>query len=140
MIATIRTYFDARVKAVDPELSFYEDDVFGDNDVNAVEAQNNYNLIIGTTNTTRQDNGFLDEVEVELDVWSSKGVNIYDDYETLYCLAYKIKNECIKLENVAAEDCLSEVEAISITPLEEPTNDNVFKMRLNFIVRLYYRP
>ena len=33
MISDIRTYVDAQVMAIDPDLGAWEDDVFGNNDV-----------------------------------------------------------------------------------------------------------
>ena len=140
MIPAIKAYFDERVKEVDPDLSAYEFDVFGNNDITTNQAQKKYNLIIGITNTVRLNQGFTDEVDVTLDLWSSNGADVYQDYQDLYCKALDIRNGCINQLNIEnAGNDIGEVESISTTPLEEDTNDNVFKMRLNFTVRRYFR-
>ena len=102
MICEIRDYFDARVKAEDSELDAYQDDVFGNNTLNTTQAEKNYNLIIGPLSITRLDEGWVDAVEVTLDLYSSNGACVYDDYRELYCKAIRVKDDSIDPINVEA--------------------------------------
>lgn len=139
MISEVRNYFDARIKEVDPELVAYLYDVFGNNDVTANQAEKNYNLILGALSTERINQGLSDTMTVTLDLWSSNGTNVQCDFDSLYCKALRIRDGVLKLSNIEQEEEIGQITFGGLEPLEEATNDNVFKMRLNFQVTRFYR-
>lgn len=136
MISDIRSYLDVQVKAIDPDLIPWDEDLFGNNDVNNAEIEKYYNVIFGPLTNTRDSNNFTDNVPVQLDIWACLSNDAITDYNTLYDKAILIKNCIIYPVNV--NDPLygfNDIELVSIEPIEELTSDKTFKMRLSFIVR-----
>ena len=140
MVNEIRQYFQDRINEIDENLLPYELDLFGNNPLSKNQAMKNYNLIISET-TPDITGGFnLDNITVNLDLYSTKGANIYEDYAAIYDFAVTVKNQLINPSFWDADKyCFNTLVCNSILPLEEDSNDNAFKVRLNFTIGRYYR-
>jgi hypothetical protein len=134
MISNIRSYFDSQVKKVDSSLNAWNKDLFGNNDLTKNQADKYYNLIIGIMNSDRDGNGITDSFNITLDVYVSSKRDILGAFDSLYDKAILIKNEVIDPKNINGN--FSDILSVSIEPLEEETNDNTLKMRLEFILRM----
>lgn len=136
----LRTYVAEQISKVDSELSAWDRDLFGNNDATTSLAENFYNLFFGDINTSRQDgDNYLDEFTMTLDIWSAAGINLIDEFDALYGKARQIRNNILIKRNLETlRPCVIDIDPISIVPSEEETNDNLLRMRLNFIVRQYY--
>lgn len=134
MISSIRSYFDARVKAVDSTLNAWDKDLFGNNDLTKNQAYKYYNLIIGVMNSDRDGNGINDSFNIALEIYVSTKRDILSSFDELYDKALLIRNEVIDPKNINNAN-FSDILNVLIEPLEEETNDNTLKMRLEFILR-----
>lgn len=139
MINTIRSYFLARVQEADPNLIDYRTDVFGNNDPEGYETRKYFNLSIGNCVPSRVDTSYIDNFTVTLDVFTSQARDIYGDFESLYCKALKIKDFSLNPITINSEADISDITCELIEPIEDATNDNSFKIRLNFNVTRNYR-
>lgn len=136
MIAAIRGYVDQQVKKVIPDIQPWSRDVFGNNDVNRGQARRFYNLVIGATNIVRQGNGNVDETDITLSLYASNKRDIQQAFDDLYDNCLKIRNNITcYAEMYQFDPCLIDFEPISITPIEEDTNDKTIKIEVTFIVR-----
>lgn len=133
MIAQIRSYFDSQVKKVDSALNAWNKDLFGNNDLTKNQADKYYNLIIGVLSSERDGNGIIDSFNITLDIYVSSKRDIISAFDELYTKAIAIRNEIIDPQNINAN--FSDILNNSIEPLEEESNDNTIKMRLEFILR-----
>jgi len=138
MINTIRTYFLNRVQEVDANLIDYRTDVFANNAPEGYETRKYFNLSIGNCVPRRIDNTYVDSFNVTLDVFTSQARDIYGEFEALYCKALKIKDVSLNPVLINNEADISDIVCELIEPLEDDTNDNSFKIRLNFIVTRNY--
>lgn len=136
MISDIRAYFDTQIKEVDADLTAWETDLFGNNDQSKPRAEKFYNLIIGNNNPVRDGNSHWDNYDVSLDIFTSESRDLINTFDAVYDKAIQIKNELINWKNY--NNVLNDIEFTLAEPLEEETNDNLIKVRLNFIVRLNY--
>lgn len=135
-MSEIRNFFDTQIKTIDPLLNAWDQDLFGNNDINKPQAQKYYNLIIGNNNPTRDGNSHWDRFEVFLDIYSGIERDRLSSFDAVYDKSINIKNEIIDEKNY--NNILNDVEFVSAEPLEETDNDNSMKIRLNFIVSLNY--
>ena len=133
MITQIRSYFDSQVKKVDSALNAWNKDLFGNNDLTKNQADKYYNLIIGVLSSERDGNGIIDSFNITLDIYVSSKRDIISAFDELYTKAIAIINEIIDPQNINAN--FSDILNNSIEPLEEESNDNTIKMRLEFILR-----
>ena len=133
MITQIRSYFDSQVKKVDSALNAWNKDLFGNNDLTKNQADKYYNLIIGVLSSERDGNGIIDSFNITLDIYVSSKRDIISAFDELYTKAIAIRNEIIDPQNINAN--FSDILNNSIEPLEEESNDNTIKMRLEFILR-----
>ena len=113
-----------------------EKDLFGNNDQSKPRAEKYYNLIIGVNNGERDGNSHWDNFDVSLDIYAPESSDIIGSFDAVYDKAIQIKNELINWNNY--NGVLNDIEFTLAEPLEEETNDNSLKVRLNFIVRLNY--
>jgi hypothetical protein len=135
MIVGIRDYIDARVKEVDPNLSPWSEDAFGNNDVKAREADYYYNFFLGTLFNERNGNFVDDILPAFIDIWStnSSRSKTLEDFDNLYQKAFDIYKNVTCLKNLKGmEDDFTTIQLASITPIEEETSDSTFKMRIEF--------
>ena len=132
-IGSIRTYFDARVKEVDANLNAWNKDLFGNNDLNKAQAEKYYNLAIGPAVTSNDGNGFSNSFPITLDIYFSYKRDLVDNFDALYDKALAIQLYCFHPSKYTGT--FSEISSSGITPIEEETNDNTIKMRLEFTVR-----
>lgn len=131
-ISFVRNYVNDQVIAVDPNLSAFEKDVFGNNDVTTIEARKNYNLIITNFEMVTEAQYFTRIYNCQLDVWSAKGSGVLADYNTLVDTVEAIQENLINTANYVGQGCIYRVEPLAYAAIEEPTNDNTFKVRLEF--------
>lgn len=136
MISDIRSYFSTQIALVDPDLIAWETDVFGNNDQSKPRAEKYYNLVIGNNTPERDGNSHWDNYDVTLDIYAPESTDIIGTFDALYNKAIQIKNELINWNNY--NGVLNDIEFTLAEPLEEETNDNSLKVRLNFIVRFNY--
>jgi len=132
-VSSIRSYFDARIKEVDPTLNAWDKDLFGNNDLNKAQADKYYNLVIGPVSATNDGNGFNNSFPITLDIYFSYKRDLIDNFDALYNKALSLQVYCIHPSRYT--NIFSFVTCESITPIEEETNDNTVKMRLEFTVR-----
>lgn len=136
MITDIRTYFNVQVLAIDPVLLAWDEDLFGNNDDSVTQSEKYYNLSIGTLTPLRDSNSHTDSVPVTLDIWSTVSNDKLVDFDALYDKAIDIKNCIITPLNIYDITYnFTDIELVSIEPIEQDTSDNTFKIRLSFIVR-----
>lgn len=136
MISTLRSYFDTQVKAVDPDVEAWSDDLFGNNDLNKPQSDKYYNLIIGKCLGDRDGNSNWEAYDVSLDIFSLEARDRMTVFDAVYEKAILIKNTLIcRLTYV---NILNDIEFIDAEPIEDEDNDNSVKIRLNFIVRFNY--
>ncbi len=138
-ITDLRTYFNTQILAVDPDLLPWTEDVFGNNDESKPQAEKYYNLVFGDNTPNREDNNYWDEINVSLDLYGLSGVDYIKTFDNLYDLAINVKNEIIDPVHYGQLDVFNDILANQITPIEDQTNDNAMKMRLNFTVRINYK-
>ena len=136
MISDIRSYFDTWIKEVDPLVIPWETDLFGNNDQSKPRAEKYYNLVIGNNNPLRDGNSHWDNYNVTLDIFAAETRDVLSSFDAVYDKAIQIKNELINWKNY--NDVLNDIEFTLAEPTEEESNDNVIKIRLNFIVRFNY--
>jgi len=136
MISTIRSYFDTQIKVVDPLLLAWSDDLFGNNDQTTTRADKYYNLIIGDCTGSRDGNSHFEIYDINLDIFSLDGRDMLTIFDSIYDKAILIKNNLICRVNY--NTILNDIEFNSATPIEDSTNDNSIKIRLNFKVTLNY--
>jgi hypothetical protein len=132
-IADVRGYFDEQIKKV-TNLEPYQYDVFGNNDLNLTEAQKKYNLIITNFEITTEPEFFSRIYNCQLDLWSVKGLGVRQNFDALIDTAEAIQENLIDVSNVNASPCIYRVEPLAYEAIEEPDNDNTFKVRLSFNV------
>jgi hypothetical protein len=136
MIDQLRTYFEQQIAKVDANLKRQERDLFGNNDVDYGKAQKTYNVFFGTTTIERDGSGFNYETPATIDIYKKiVGKNYLDDFDQIYNKALQISQAIVCPIDRNAYGLLNDVEAVSIEPLEELTNDNTIKMRLQFNIR-----
>ena len=136
MISTIRSYFDTQIKVVDPNINAWDEDLFGNNDQSKPRADKYYNLIVGTCTGSRDGNSDWEDYNIFLDIFSLENRDILTAFDAVYDKAIDIKNQLICRANY--NNILNDTEFLNAEPLEDPTNDNSVKVRLNFIVRFNY--
>lgn len=136
IISDLRNYFDLQVKAIDPDIEGFKDDVFGNNDNYKNKADKYYNLSIGDLNSTKDGNGLDDVFSLTLDVFTSSKTKVQNSFDTLYEKAILIRDKVVCPKNY--NGIFSDVICDSITPEEELTNDKYIKMRLQLQVRVAY--
>lgn len=134
MIADIRNFVDVAVKSVDSTLEPYQKDLFGNNDVTKTQAVNNYNLIFGTLDHEKDANGFSQIVPCSLDIYAKAVRDVISSYDSLYTKAIDISH-CLVEPSAIDSASFTDLEFLSIEPIEEETSDNALKMRLSFNVR-----
>lgn len=142
MITDIRSYFDTQIKAVDPDLVAWESDLFGNNDQSEARADKYYNLFIGDLTPSRGGNYHRDVISVTLDIYSGEVRDLYTTFDSLYDKALDIKNCIIDTKNYNTQieaGTWSDIEFTLATPIEEDSNDNSIRIRLEFnIIRNFY--
>ena len=131
MIRDIRDYFDTQIKKVDSEIIEYTKDVFGNNDTHKGRSSKTYNLVIGPSSLVRDSNAFTDEFDITLTIWVSSKRDIQAEYDNSYDKSIDIRNNVICPIDVRASG-FSDIEAISIVPSEEDTNDNTIRFDMEF--------
>ena len=135
-VSTIRSDFDPQIKTVDPNIIAWDEDLFGNNDQTKPRADKYYNLIIGNCNGSRDGNSDWEEYDISVDIYSLEQRDILSAFDAVYDKAILVKNELICRVNY--NNILNDIEFLNAEPLEDPTNDNSVKVRLNFIVRFNY--
>lgn len=133
MISEIRDFFDDKIKEIDPQLNAWSKDLFGNNDLNKAQADKFYNLIIGTTNIEKDGDGLFLSVSIQLDIYSSSKRDMVAIFDELYDKAYQIMDNIVHPKSY--QGIFSDVSGSSIEPIEENTNDNSIKMRIQFSLR-----
>jgi len=133
MISDIRAYFNEQVIMVDPDLLAYENDLFGNNDTTEPRAEKYYNLVIGVNTPSRDGNSHWDEINTQLTIHSEETTDLIGAFDALYDKAIDIKDCIIDTKNYNQR--FNDIEFILLEPIEELTNDNSIKVRLEFIVR-----
>jgi hypothetical protein len=118
---------------VDPDLLAYEKDLFGNNDISKPQAEKYYNLIIGVNNSSRDGNSHWDAIDTTLELYSPETTDLITAFDALYDKAIDVKNCIIDTKNYNQQ--FNDIELILMEPLEEVTNDNLIKVRLEFIIR-----
>ena len=136
MIAAIRSYFNTIIQIVDPTLIAWTDDLFGDNDESKPRSDKYYNLIVGTNNPNRDGNSHMDAFDIRLDIFAYEQRDMIKMFDTVYDKAMDIKNQIIFAQNY--NDIFNDIEFTLAEPIEDDTNDNSIKIRLNFTVRVNY--
>lgn len=134
MISDIRLYVDAAVKSVDSTLEPFNKDLFGNNEVTKTQAVNNYNLILGTLEHEKDANGFSQVIPCELDIYAKSVRDVITSYDSLYEKAIEISHCLVEPSSIYAAQ-FTDLEFLTIEPIEESTNDNAIKMRLSFNIR-----
>jgi hypothetical protein len=133
MITQIRTFFDDKIKDIDSTLNAWDKDLFGNNDLNKSQADKFYNLIIGASTIEKDGQGLSITTSVQLDIYSSFKRDLVTNFDELYDKAYQIMDNIVHPQSYTG--LFSDVTASSIEPVEENTNDNSIKMRLQFSLR-----
>jgi len=131
--SNIRTYIDARIAEVDPDLSAWTEDVFGNNDVNQREASSHYNFVMGSLFNERFTNYINDTLPAFIDIWvtDSRRSDTIADFDSLYQKAFNIYKNVTCLQKLKGmEDSFTTIQLVNITPIEEETSDSTFKMRI----------
>lgn len=129
----IRSYIDARVKDIDPNLEAWTEDAFGNNDVNQREAAEHYNFVMGSMFNERFSNYIDDILPAYIDIWTtdSNRSSTIEDFDSLYQKAFNIYKNVTCLANLKGmEDSFTTIQLVNITPIEEDTSDSTFKMRI----------
>lgn len=136
MISDIRDYFAQQIALVDADIKPWKRDVFNNNDVNKSQAQKFYNLTIGAAAAVRTGNGIYDEFETTLTLYATSKRDIQNTFDELYDKAINVRNNIICNITVYQDfPKFVEIEPVSMTPLEEDSNDNTIKVELLFTVR-----
>lgn len=133
MITAIRNFFDLKIKEIDADLNAWEKDLFGNNDLNKAQADKYYNLIIGTTNIEKDGQGLFIQTNVVLEIYSSFKRDLVTNFDSLYDKAYQVMDNIV--HPASYNGTFTDVTSSSIEPIEENTNDNSIKMRIQFLVR-----
>lgn len=137
MITGIRDYIDARVKEVDANLEAWSEDAFGNNDTIGREADYYYNLVFGSLFNERKSNVIDDVLPVFIDIWSTNvsRTDTLVEFDNLYQKAFDIYKSVTCLSKLKGmEDSFTNIDLVSITPIEEETSDSTFKMRIEFSI------
>ena len=135
MISAISDYFDARVKEIDPDLDRWDEDVTGERETTENIADSYYKLWFGTTAHSRDGNGYVDEIPVFLEIYSSRSNDFVGGFNSVYDKALSIKDNCIAPCNAKNDPDFTDVFAISTLPAELDTNDNTIQVTIEFNVR-----
>lgn len=135
MIRDIRDYFDTQIKKVDADIEEWTKDVFGNNDIHKSRAAKTYNLVVGPATLVRDSNAFTDEFDITLTIWISSKRAIQAEFDNSYDKSIDIRNNVICPIDVRAAG-FSDVEAISITPIEEDSNDKTIRFDMEFKARV----
>lgn len=137
-ISSIRTYFNDQIIKIDPNVLPWEEDVFGNNDESKPQVEKYYNLVFSDDIPVREDNNFWDAINITLDLYSLLSTDYISGFDSAYDLAINVKNEIINPLNYGSLNVFNDIIATQISPIEDETNDNAMKMRLNFTVRINY--
>lgn len=136
----LRTYFATQIAAVDPNLQENTQDPFNVEDVASYEGDKFYKLVFGpTTLTNTAGNAYGYDVQINLVLYSLSDRDEVTSYDTLYTKAVNIR-ECIQHPEDAKQDGItfSDILGVSITPGVEESDDKLFSMDLEFILRSDY--
>jgi hypothetical protein len=131
MITELRAYIDARVKAVDANLGAQQSQVFGDDNPSKNLATKYYNLILGTLENDRDDSNYIETMDFKIDIYVKPNYKAVETFDILYDKARCIRDEIISRGNLKAT-IFFDIEALTIEPIAEISNDKAFRMQLSF--------
>lgn len=141
MISDIVSYFDARIKEVDSGLNRWEDP-FGDDEVTDNVADSYYKLVFGDISSSIDGSVYVDEIDVTLEIYSTRQRDVVAGFEAAYEKAISIKDQIICPGNAKNEADFTDVFAQTITPSPLESSDNTTRITINFNVRRdnYFAP
>jgi hypothetical protein len=137
MIAELRAYIDARIKAVDPKLEAQNNQVFGDDNPSKSLANKYYNLILGAIEDDIDDVNYIESMSFQIDIYVKPTYKAVESFDALYDKARDIRCQIISRMNLR-DTIFFNIEAQGITPIQEISNDKAFRMQLEFICRHKY--
>ena len=133
-LSDLRTYIETQVALVDSSI-IIENDPFGDIDVNNALAQKLYKLVFGEMLGSRLGNYETEEMQMKLIIFSPRKRDENAAFYDLYEKAIEIKNNIIRSVDLPSAPCTTTIFFNSLFPEKELTDDNAFKITINFTVR-----
>lgn len=129
----IVTYIIKQVQSVDSELDFYENDVFGLEDVSDFFADRYFKFYFN--DTTFGESGGIDteSISCTLQLFSKRTVNTDREFRDIYCKALDVKNAVIDPKDIELEDFCTGISAnsLNVEPLDSDDNTVVCTLQFN---------
>lgn len=137
MIVEIRDYFNSVISQVDQDLIF--DGFALDTDkIGHTIIDNSYKLILGNSNISRIDSSYINNMEVEINIFKSSGFESIIDFDKIYCKSIEIASLSQDQTKITQSGFIKSVICNDITPTNFDNNDNAFKMSIRFLVSVYF--
>lgn len=130
----IITYITTQAQTVDPNLSFYDNDVFGEEDPSDVFSNRYFKCFFGATALEKVGSEVQEQMELTLEIYSMRSVNSDREYRDAYCKALGIKNAIIDPRDNSNQSFWTEIQATSVTPEPLDTDDKSAKFTIEFTI------
>lgn len=142
MISTISAYFDDRIKEIDPDLERWDEDVHGEQEVTENIADSYYKLWYGNTSHSRDGSTYVDEIAVNLEIYSDRSNDVIAEFDAAYDKALTIKDNIIGPCTAKNDADFTDIFALDTIPSPLDTDDKTTKITIEFTVRRdnYFSP
>ena len=136
-ISSVRTYIQTRIAAVDATLLENDRDPFNVEDVTTSESDKFYKLVIGEAEQTNTaGNAYGLEVQMNLIIYARPDRDEITTYDSLYDKAIDVRESILAPCEVKNQADFSDIIGANILPGVEESNDQLFRMDLQFTVRI----
>ena len=135
MIADIRSYLKTQIQTVNSDYVEIDDPI-GDDDVSRLDVDSGFKIIFGDNDPFYTGNSYGETISVGVQLFKKAGLEVIESFDALYSTGIDVKNEIMCPTQVKSQSTFSDILATSMTIESIPTNDKVFRVTLNFTVRV----
>ena len=140
-IVAARAYIAGRIALVDSTITEITTDPLAIDPIASPYPERFYKLVFGDCiQTNTAGNAYGLEIQTNLIIYAAGHRDELTTYDTLYAKAISIRNEILNPCEVKSQPNFSDIVGVSITPGSEDTDDKLYRMDLEFILRIdnYY--
>jgi len=134
MIVDLRSYIITKISGIYPD-KFEIDDPTDSDDVNTIDAENGYKIIMGTMSGGLTGSSYIQETPIEVHLFKKSGLEQTIIFDNAYDEAVNIKNELIVPTESKNQLPFNEMTFVNIVPTVLQNNDKIYKMTINLIVK-----
>jgi hypothetical protein len=134
LISDLRTYFDDRIKAVEPSYEFI-DDPFGDDSISENYGDSKYKLYFGVFEREKGPDFYQDILPATLEIYSEECRDNTTAFDTIYDKAIKMADHITDPVCRNTIGGITDIELVTIEPSPIESNDNMVRLELSFNIR-----